>query len=95
APEAPIRGVVDGDLSEGLIFDLLPPGAALTTDSLVLTSGLGGNFPRALLIGSIKELEQRPQSPFTRAVLEPAADLSSLDTVLVLISFKPERLTEP
>lgn len=96
APEesAPVRGVAEGDLRRGLLLDLLPPESNLAEGALVTTSGLGGNYPRALLIGSIEDVEQRPQSPFTRATIKSAANLSSLDTVLVLISFRPARLSE-
>ena len=89
-----LRGVVEGDLRHGLWLDLLPPDLTLPEGSLVSTSGLGGNYPRALLIGSVEAVEQRPQSPFTSAEIEPAASLSGLDTVLVLLSFTPARLTE-
>lgn len=90
-----VRGVANGDLRDGVILDLLPAGSAIAEGSHVLTSGLGGNYPRGLLIGSIKRVEQRSQSPFTHATIEPAASLGSLDTVLVLISFSPARLDAP
>ena len=45
--------------------------------------------------GTIKDIEQRPQAAFKKAVLEPATQLSSLETVLVLVSFKPARLESP
>jgi len=89
----PVRGVAEGDLKHELILDLLPPDTSLAEGSLVTTSGLGGNYPRELLIGSVQGVEQRPQSPFTKATLKPAANLSTLDTVLVLLSFKPARLS--
>jgi rod shape-determining protein MreC len=89
-----LRGVVEGDLRHELWLDLLPPDLTLPEGSLVSTSGLGGNYPRALLIGSVEAVEQRPQSPFTRATVKPAATLSGLDTVLVLLSFTPARLDE-
>jgi len=90
-----IRGVAAGDLKDGLVLDLLPSDVAIGEGSLVLSSGLGGNYPRGLLIGTVTDLEQRPQSPFTKAKVEPAASLSGLDTVLILISFVPARLSEP
>jgi rod shape-determining protein MreC len=92
---ASVRGVADGDLRQGIILDLLPPDAAIAKGTLVVTSGLGGNFPPGILIGSIKDIEQRPQAAFKKATLEPATQLSSLETVLVLVSFKPARLTAP
>ncbi len=92
---AAVRGVAEGNLRQNLILDLLPPDATIAEGSLVTTSGLGGNYPRGILLGSVKSVEERPQSPFKRATLEPAAQLSGLDTVLVLISFKPARLSGP
>ncbi len=96
APGAsPVGGVAVGDLRQGVVLDLLPSDSPITQGDLVVTSGLGGNYPRALLIGSIKKIEERPQAPFQAASVQPAASLSSLDTVLVLISFRPARLTGP
>jgi rod shape-determining protein MreC len=95
SPPSSVRGVAEGDLRRDIVLDLLPSDSEITEGTLVLTSGLGGNYPRGLLLGSVKALEQRPQSPFTRATVQPAAELSGLDTVLVLISFTPARLTAP
>lgn len=93
-PQAFTRGVAEGDLRNGIVLDL-PSDVEVREGSLVVTSGLGGNYPRALLIGTIRSVDSRPQSPFTRTVLDPSAELSTLDTVLVLVSFKPARLEGP
>ena len=94
-PPAPfVRGVAQGDLRSGIVLDL-PSDAAVEEGSLVLTSGLGGNYPRALLIGTIASIDSSPQSPFTRTTLTPSADLSVLDTVLIFMSFDPARLEGP
>ena len=94
-PPASVRGVAEGDLREEIILDLLPPEAEIASGSLVVTSGLGGNYPQGILIGSVDQVEQRPQSAFKRATVNPAAQMRELETVLVLISFKPARLTTP
>ncbi len=86
------RGVATGDLRTGLSLDLLPTGAQIAEGDLVTTSGLGGNYPPDLLLGSINSVEEKPQALTKRATLEPAADLSSLDTVLIIINFRPARL---
>jgi rod shape-determining protein MreC len=97
APVAPqtVRAVAKGDQRSGIVLDLLPSDALIHSGDLVVTSGLGGNFPRGLLLGSIRDVEERPQAPFKSATLEPAAALSGLETVLVLLSFMPARLTGP
>ncbi len=92
---SPAQGVIGGDLRRGLVLELLPSDSEVIEGSLVTTSGLGGNYPRALLIGSVESVEEQPQAPFKRAIIEPAAALSSLETVLVLTSFRPARLEGP
>jgi rod shape-determining protein MreC len=89
------RGVAAGDLRKGLTLELLPTDAEIAEGDLVTTSGLGGNYPPALLLGSVKSVEEKPQALTKRATLEPAADLSSLDTVLIVTSFLPARLSGP
>ena len=90
-----VRGVAEGTLRDEVLLDLLPPDVTVNEGSLVLTSGLGGNYPAGLLIGSVTEVEQRPQSAFKRAELEPASSLSELETVLILVNFRPARLVSP
>ncbi len=89
------RGVATGDLRTGLSLDLLPTGAQLAEGDVVTSSGLGGNYPPDLLLGSINSVEEKPQALTKRATLEPAADLSSLDTVLIITNFRPARLAGP
>lgn len=95
AKEAAARGVVAGDLNGRLSLEMLPSGAKVTEGDLVTTSGLGGNYPSSLLLGTVTSIEERPQAVFTKATLEPAADLGALDTVLVMTSFLPVRLAGP
>lgn len=95
AAPVPVHGVAKGDLRNELVLELLPPEAPIESGSLVVTSGLGGNYPPGILIGSITAVELRPQAPFKKAFVKPSAGLSGLDTVLVLISFEPARLSPP
>jgi rod shape-determining protein MreC len=92
AEQGESRGVAVGDLRSSLWLDLLPADAVLAEGDLVTTSGLGGNYPPALLVGSVQSVEEQPQALTKRARIEPAADLTSLQTVLVVTSFLPARL---
>jgi rod shape-determining protein MreC len=89
------RGVAAGDLSGRLSLEMIPAGSQIREGDLVTTSGLGGNYPRALLLGSVRSVDDKPQALFVKATLEPAADLSALDTVMVIASFLPARLAGP
>ncbi len=89
------RGVAVGDLRSRLSLEMLPTEAQIQEGDLVITSGLGGNYPRTLLLGSVTSVEEKPQALSKRATLEPAADLLSLDTVLIITNFRPARLESP
>ena len=89
------RGIAVGDLRSGVNLEMLPTEAEIKQGDLVTTSGLGGNYPRALLLGTVKTVDEKPQAPSKRAVLEPSAELSALETVFIVTSFKPARLSAP
>lgn len=88
-----IEGVVSGGLHDGLSMNLIPQDAEVEPGSIVTTSGLGNNFPEALLIGRVTAVRGEPQDLFQKADVEPAANLSRLENVLVFTSFTPAHLT--
>ncbi len=88
-----IEGVVSGGLHDGLSMDLIPQDAEVELGSIVTTSGLGDNFPEALVIGWLTSVRGEPQDMFQKADVEPAANRSRLENVLVITSFTPAHLT--
>jgi rod shape-determining protein MreC len=61
----------------------------------VVTSGLGGTYPAGLVIGRVTGVSGQRQEVFRSVTVEPLASLSRLETVLVMTSFAPARLTAP
>ena len=55
---------------------------------LVTTSGLGGNFPEGLVIGRVVSVERNEAELFQRAVVQPAVDFRTLETVFVVTEFE-------
>jgi rod shape-determining protein MreC len=90
--ESRTQGIVSGTLHDGLRMELLPQETEVQPGSTVATSGLGGNFPDALLIGEVVSVQGSPQDIFQKAEVKPAANLPRLESVLVLTSFQPARL---
>ncbi len=84
-----VRGVQGPD-GTGLMMGLLPQtdGIAQVGD-LVLTSGLGGRFPRRLLIGEISQVRRRDVDMFQEATVRPAVDCTALEMVIVVRHFTP------
>lgn len=56
----------------------------------VVTSGLGGVFPRGLPAGFVLESSADAEGLYREAEVMPAADLDGLDMVLVLVQAPPE-----
>lgn len=83
-------GIVQGQTGPNLVLRYLPQteGIAQPGD-LVLTSGLGGHFPRRLLIGEIIEVKRSDVDMFQEARLRPAVDLDGLEMVFVVRHFTP------
>jgi len=52
---------------------------------VVVTSGLGGNFPKGLMLGEIKKIDKRGHGVFQYAELVPSVDLTQLEEVFVIM----------
>jgi rod shape-determining protein MreC len=82
-------GVVRGNIDGTLTLDRIPPNETVNPGDIVLTSGLGGNFPDKLVIGQVTEVIQRDQDMFQQARIRPTVDFGKLETMLIITSFEP------
>lgn len=62
----------------------IPTNSYLTVDDMVETSGLGGIYPKGILIGKIKEIVETKNIVNKYALVETAVNFSKLETVLVI-----------
>ncbi len=83
------EGSLSGSITGDITVENIPQDAAIQTGDLVLTSGLGGNFPPDMLIGQVNGVRQRPVELFQTATIEPVVDFSQLEIVLVIVNFRP------
>jgi rod shape-determining protein MreC len=84
-----LNGIVRGGPGGNLLMDYLQQGAALSVGEVVLTSGLGGNFPKGIPIGQVVQINQRDIDVFQQAVVQPTVDFNSLELVAVVTNFNP------
>ncbi len=82
-------GLVQGEIGGGLIMRYIRQDQNVSIGDMVLTSGLGGNFPKRLVIGQVTEVRQRDIETFQEAVVRSPINFSGLETVLVIKGFKP------
>lgn len=81
-------GVVSGQLGERLMMRYIPQEEQVAVGDVILTSGMGGNYPRSLVIGQVTEVIQRDIDPFKQAVVLPSVNFAKLETVMVITSFE-------
>jgi len=84
-----VTGIVRGSVDSGLLMERIPQGETVSPGDIVLTSGLGGNFPDKLVIGQITEVVQRDSDMFQSAHVRPTVDFGKLEEVMVIVTFTP------
>jgi len=87
-------GVVQGTVGGDLIIKYVPLGEAIKSGDLILTSGMGGTFPKRLVIGQVTEVRKRDIELFQEATLRPSVDFTRLEFVLILKKFTPSDITQ-
>jgi rod shape-determining protein MreC len=84
-----VTGLVRGNIDGTLTMERIPPNEKVNPGDIVLTSGLGGNFPNKLVIGQVTEVLKRDQDMFQTARIRPTVDFGKLETMLIITSFEP------
>jgi rod shape-determining protein MreC len=78
-------GIVEGEPRGTLRFKYMArDGAGIAVDDVIVTSGLGGLFPRGVPIGRVRAIDDRGSALFHYAQLAPAVDFARVDEVLLV-----------
>lgn len=79
-----VTGIVSGNLGAVARVRYLPLLADVVAGDEVVTSGMGGVFPKGIPVGRITAVERRSGALFAEALLIPAAELGRLEEVMLL-----------
>ncbi|MBI4299563.1 MAG: rod shape-determining protein MreC [Chloroflexi bacterium] len=85
-------GIVSGRLDGSLVMEFVQQGDKVDKGNLVLTSGLGGNYPPGLLVGQVKDVAGDDLEVFKELHLQPAAKFDRIQYVLIITNFLPMKL---
>ncbi len=83
------EAILNGQLTGEIELDMISQNATVQPGDLVLTSGLGGNYPANIVIGQILTVRNEASALFQTASVQPAVDFSQLDIVLIITNFQP------
>ena len=84
-----VEGAVVGLASGNLRMDLIPLDSQVREGDLVLTSGLGGNFPPDIVIGVVTSVRPSERGLYQEAQVRSLINFDTLEFVLVVTNFQP------
>jgi len=84
--ESRVPGVIVGGGTDTCKMKYVPITAEVKVGDPVLSSGLGGIYPKGLMVGRVTGVIKGRQGLFQDIVISPSADLTRLEEVLVLLS---------
>ncbi|MCJ7774883.1 MAG: rod shape-determining protein MreC [Desulfobulbaceae bacterium] len=79
------RGMLKGLMSEICKLDYVAKSNDITVGDMVVTSGLGGVFPKGLPVGRILDVKEISGELFKDIKIRTAVDFSKLEEVLVIL----------
>jgi len=83
-------GIMRGRVGELPIMELIPPEIEISEGEIIITSGLGGHFPKGLVVGQVVEVIKNDNLMFQSAVIQPTVDFDRMELVLVITNFPPD-----
>lgn len=90
--ESRAEGVVSGQESGELRLNFISIDVDLKPGDHIVTSGLGGQFPPDILVGTVASVRKRTFDVFQEADVKSGVDFKRLETVLIITNFEPPAL---
>lgn len=87
-------GSLHGRAGQLPIMEFIPPDVNVAVGEIVITSGLGGAFPKGLVVGQVVEVLRNDNLAFQQAVIRPTVDFDRMELALVITNFPPETAPE-
>ncbi len=89
-----VQGTTLSNTAEPLLeMDFLPFDADILPGYRVITSGLGGVYPKGLIIGDTVEITRSSDNSQEKAYVNPAVDFLHLEEVMIITQFESEKDT--
>lgn len=85
------QGMLMGSASRQITLNLINTNQKVSVGDTVVTSGLGGVFPKGLPLGKVTSVEAAPGSLYYTIVIEPHGNVSTNEEVMVITSLSEEQ----
>lgn len=67
---------------------------SIAAGGIVCTTGVGGVYPRDLIVGTVKEVKNEDSDISSYAVIEPSADIDNLEDALIITDFNGQGVSQ-
>ena len=84
---AQATGIIKGRGNGQLSLEEIPQDKEIKEDDIVITTSLGGNFPKGLLVGKVKNIKKSDTEPFQKAEIYSFLNIHDIKTVFAVTSF--------
>jgi len=78
-------GIVQGEGRRGLTMRFVEQSEPVAENDIVLTSGLGGTYPKRLVIGQVVSVTRSDVEMFLEIIVQSAVDFDRVEAVLVIL----------
>jgi rod shape-determining protein MreC len=85
--ETGAKGIVKGEFGLGVVMDMISQTDVLNEGDDIVSSGLGGNTPKGLLVGKIQSFTSTEDKLFQRAIVFPRVRYQDLEIVFVIKNY--------
>ena len=67
---------------------------SIAAGGIVCTTGVGGVYPRDLIVGTVKEVKNEDSDISSYAVIEPSVDIDNLEDALIITDFNGQGVSQ-
>jgi rod shape-determining protein MreC len=79
-----ITGIAMGKIGNGLTMEQVPQSDSVQKGDLVITSGLGGDLPKGIILGKVDVVQKVAGSIFQQISLQPMVEFTKLERVMIV-----------
>ena len=89
-----VIGTVSLSAEEKCKLSYIDRESAVARGDIIVTSGVGGVFPKGLMIGTVEEVQVESHGMSLYAVIEPVVEVPSVKDVIIITEFEGQTVEE-
>jgi rod shape-determining protein MreC len=86
-----VPGILQGTGTGGCSLNYVPKMEDVKIGDIIISSGIGGVFPKGLLLGMITGVNRKESELFQKIDVKPSADVAKIEEVLVFVLGNSDR----